>query len=86
MPYRSTGQPCKSTREPCQKLSPCVSIAAPASATIRIFTETALALGREMAERRRQAGLWGRKCRVDGHHRPSVLDHGGYVTGIIPDF
>jgi len=51
-----------------------------------IFTETALALGREMAERGVRLVYGGGNVGLMGTIAQSVLDHGGYVTGIIPDF
>ena len=51
-----------------------------------IFAETALALGREMAERGVRLVYGGGNVGLMGTIAQSVLDHGGYVTGIIPDF
>ena len=51
-----------------------------------IFTETALALGRDMAERGVRLVYGGGNVGLMGTIAQSVLDHGGYVTGIIPDF
>jgi hypothetical protein len=51
-----------------------------------IFAETAVALGREMAERGIKLVYGGGNVGLMGTIAQSVLDHGGYVTGIIPDF
>jgi uncharacterized protein (TIGR00730 family) len=51
-----------------------------------IFAESAMALGREMAERGVRLVYGGGNVGLMGTIAQSVLDHGGYVTGIIPDF
>jgi uncharacterized protein (TIGR00730 family) len=51
-----------------------------------VFAETAAALGREMAERGTRLVYGGGNVGLMGTIAQSVLDHGGYVTGIIPDF
>jgi uncharacterized protein (TIGR00730 family) len=52
----------------------------------RVFAENAAALGREMAERGIRLVYGGGNVGLMGIIAQSVLDHGGYVTGIIPDF
>jgi predicted Rossmann-fold nucleotide-binding protein len=49
------------------------------------LVEAALALGRFCREQY-PARLWRRVGRADGAIAKSTLDHGGSVTGIIPDF
>lgn len=51
-----------------------------------VFAENAAALGREMAERGINLVYGGGNVGLMGTVAQSVLDHGGYVTGIIPDF
>ncbi len=51
-----------------------------------VFAETAAALGREMAEGGINLVYGGGNVGLMGTIAQSVLDHGGYVTGIIPDF
>ncbi len=51
-----------------------------------VFTENAAALGRLMAEQGINLVYGGGNVGLMGTVAQSVLDHGGYVTGIIPDF
>src|SRR3954466_13180240 len=51
-----------------------------------LFVETAAELGRTMAEAGIQLVYGGGNVGLMGAVARSVLDHGGYVTGIIPDF
>lgn len=51
-----------------------------------VFVEAATALGREMAERGIGLVYGGGNVGLMGTVARSVLDHGGRVTGIIPDF
>ncbi|MDF2813166.1 MAG: Rossman fold protein family, partial [Microvirga sp.] len=51
-----------------------------------VFAENAAALGRQMAERGINLVYGGGNVGLMGTVAKSVLDHGGYVTGIIPDF
>lgn len=51
-----------------------------------VFAENAAALGRAMAERDIGLVYGGGNVGLMGTIAQSVLDHGGYVTGIIPDF
>jgi hypothetical protein len=50
------------------------------------FVEAAAALGQAMAERGISLVYGGGNVGLMGTVARSVLDHGGYVTGIIPDF
>lgn len=51
-----------------------------------VFAETAAALGRAMAEQGINLVYGGGNVGLMGTIAQAVLDHGGYVTGIIPDF
>lgn len=51
-----------------------------------VFAENAAALGRAMAEQGISLVYGGGNVGLMGTVAQSVLDHGGYVTGIIPDF
>ena len=51
-----------------------------------VFAENAAALGRAMAEQGINLVYGGGNVGLMGTVAQSVLDHGGYVTGIIPDF
>ncbi|MXQ12677.1 TIGR00730 family Rossman fold protein [Microvirga makkahensis] len=51
-----------------------------------VFAETAAALGRAMAEQEINLVYGGGNVGLMGTIAQAVLDHGGYVTGIIPDF
>ncbi len=51
-----------------------------------VFVESAAELGREMAERGISLVYGGGNVGLMGTVARSVLDHGGHVTGIIPDF
>jgi uncharacterized protein (TIGR00730 family) len=51
-----------------------------------VFAENAAALGRSMAEQGINLVYGGGNVGLMGTVAQSVLDHGGYVTGIIPDF
>ncbi len=51
-----------------------------------VFAENAAALGRAMAERGINLVYGGGNVGLMGTVAQSVLDNGGYVTGIIPDF
>ncbi|MCB8819974.1 LOG family protein [Microvirga rosea] len=51
-----------------------------------VFAQNAAALGRAMAERGINLVYGGGNVGLMGTVAQSVLDHGGYVTGIIPDF
>src|SRR5690349_19092293 len=51
-----------------------------------VFTENAAALGRTMAEQGINLVYGGGNVGLMGTVAQAVLDHGGYVTGIIPDF
>jgi uncharacterized protein (TIGR00730 family) len=51
-----------------------------------VFAENAAALGRSMAEQGISLVYGGGNVGLMGTIAQSVLDHGGYVTGIIPDF
>src|SRR5215211_1522193 len=51
-----------------------------------IFAENAAALGRSMAEQGINLVYGGGNVGLMGTVAQSVLDHGGYVTGIIPEF
>jgi uncharacterized protein (TIGR00730 family) len=51
-----------------------------------VFVETAAELGREMAGRGIGLVYGGGNVGLMGTVARSVLEHGGYVTGIIPDF
>ncbi|QFU17018.1 TIGR00730 family Rossman fold protein [Microvirga thermotolerans] len=51
-----------------------------------VFAENAAALGRAMAERDIGLVYGGGNVGLMGTIAQSVLDHGGYVTGIIPEF
>jgi uncharacterized protein (TIGR00730 family) len=51
-----------------------------------VFAENAAALGRAMAEREISLVYGGGNVGLMGTVAQSVLDHGGYVTGIIPEF
>ena len=51
-----------------------------------VFAETAATLGRLMAEGGIKLVYGGGNVGLMGTIAQSVLDHGGYVTGIIPDF
>ena len=51
-----------------------------------LFVETAAELGRTMAESGVQLVYGGGNVGLMGTVARSVLDHGGHVTGIIPDF
>jgi uncharacterized protein (TIGR00730 family) len=50
------------------------------------FTETAIALGKALAENGIRLVYGGGSIGLMGAVATSVLDHGGTVTGIIPDF
>lgn len=56
------------------------------SGTDPIFSEAARALGQAMAEARIELVYGGGNVGLMGTVARAVLDHGGYVTGIIPDF
>jgi hypothetical protein len=49
-------------------------------------SEAAASLGKIFAENNIRSGLWRRLGRLMGAIAKSSLDHGGAVTGIIPDF
>jgi len=51
-----------------------------------VFAENAAALGRAMAEQGINLVYGGGNVGLMGTVAQAVLDHGGYVTGIIPDF
>jgi uncharacterized protein (TIGR00730 family) len=51
-----------------------------------VFAETAAELGRSMAKQRINLVYGGGNVGLMGTVARSVLDHGGHVTGIIPDF
>jgi uncharacterized protein (TIGR00730 family) len=51
-----------------------------------VFAENAAALGRAMAEQGISLVYGGGNVGLMGTVAQAVLDHGGYVTGIIPDF
>ena len=51
-----------------------------------VFVQTAAELGRSMAEQGINLVYGGGNVGLMGTVARSVLDHGGYVTGIIPDF
>src|SRR3712207_4206190 len=51
-----------------------------------VFVETAAELGRAMAEQGIGLVYGGGNVGLMGTVARSVLDHGGHVTGIIPDF
>jgi uncharacterized protein (TIGR00730 family) len=51
-----------------------------------VFAESAAALGRAMAEQNIKLVYGGGNVGLMGTVAQSTLDHGGYVTGIIPDF
>lgn len=51
-----------------------------------VFAENAAALGRSMAEEGISLVYGGGNVGLMGTVAKAVLDHGGYVTGIIPDF
>ncbi|MFC4174597.1 TIGR00730 family Rossman fold protein [Microvirga sp. GCM10011540] len=51
-----------------------------------VFAENAAALGRAMAEQGIRLVYGGGNVGLMGTVAQSALDHGGYVTGIIPDF
>ena len=68
------------------KSKPSVSIAAPAPAPIPRFVEAAIALGKTLAENGIRLVYGGGSIGLMGAVATSVLDHGGTVTGIIPDF
>ncbi len=51
-----------------------------------VFAENAAALGRAMAEQGINLVYGGGNVGLMGTIAQAVLDHGGYVTGIIPDF
>src|SRR5829696_1454189 len=51
-----------------------------------VFAENAAVLGRSMAEQGINLVYGGGNVGLMGTVAQSVLDHGGYVTGIIPDF
>jgi uncharacterized protein (TIGR00730 family) len=51
-----------------------------------VFAENAAALGRAMAEQDIKLVYGGGNVGLMGTVAQSTLDHGGYVTGIIPDF
>jgi uncharacterized protein (TIGR00730 family) len=51
-----------------------------------VFAETAATLGKLMAESGIKLVYGGGNVGLMGTIAQSVLDHGGYVTGIIPDF
>ena len=51
-----------------------------------VFVQTAAELGRLMAEQGINLVYGGGNVGLMGTVARSVLDHGGYVTGIIPDF
>lgn len=51
-----------------------------------VFAENAAALGRAMAEQGINLVYGGGNVGLMGTVAQSTLDHGGYVTGIIPDF
>jgi uncharacterized protein (TIGR00730 family) len=51
-----------------------------------VFAENAAALGRFMAEQGINLVYGGGNVGLMGTVAQSVLDHGGYVTGIIPEF
>jgi uncharacterized protein (TIGR00730 family) len=51
-----------------------------------VFVEAAVALGRAMAESGIALVYGGGNVGLMGELARSVLDHGGHVTGIIPDF
>jgi uncharacterized protein (TIGR00730 family) len=51
-----------------------------------VFAENAAALGRAMAEQDIRLVYGGGNVGLMGTIAQSVLDHGGHVTGIIPDF
>src|SRR5260370_25343273 len=50
------------------------------------FIEAAIALGKVLAENRIRLVYGGGSIGLMGPLATSVLDHGGTVTGIIPDF
>jgi uncharacterized protein (TIGR00730 family) len=51
-----------------------------------VFAETAAELGRSMAKQRVKLVYGGGNVGLMGTVARSVLEHGGHVTGIIPDF
>ncbi|WP_035460214.1 TIGR00730 family Rossman fold protein [Microvirga flocculans] len=51
-----------------------------------VFAENAAALGRSMAEQGISLVYGGGNVGLMGTVAKAVLDHGGYVTGIIPEF
>ncbi|MBA1157976.1 TIGR00730 family Rossman fold protein [Microvirga mediterraneensis] len=51
-----------------------------------VFAENAAVLGRSMAEQGINLVYGGGNVGLMGTVAQSVLDHGGYVTGVIPDF
>src|SRR4051812_21767945 len=51
-----------------------------------VFAENAAVLGRSMAQQGINLVYGGGNVGLMGTVAQSVLDHGGYVTGIIPDF
>jgi len=51
-----------------------------------VFAENAAALGRAMAEQGIRLVYGGGNVGLMGTVAQATLDHGGYVTGIIPDF
>lgn len=51
-----------------------------------VFVETAAELGRSLADQGISLVYGGGNVGLMGTVARSVLDHGGYVTGIIPDF
>jgi uncharacterized protein (TIGR00730 family) len=51
-----------------------------------VFAENAAALGRSMAEQGINLVYGGGNVGLMGTVAQAVLDHGGYVTGIIPEF
>jgi uncharacterized protein (TIGR00730 family) len=51
-----------------------------------VFAENAAALGRAMAEQEINLVYGGGNVGLMGTVAKATLDHGGYVTGIIPDF
>lgn len=89
MPYDSTREASRLPEMPMSAIKPISSICVYCGSGFGddpLFSENAAALGRGMAERGINLVYGGGNVGLMGTVAQSVLDHGGYVTGIIPDF
>lgn len=87
--YDSAGDLPRSSRVPMSDIKPIKSICVYCGSGFGddpVFAENAAALGRSMAEQGLRLVYGGGNVGLMGTIAQSVLDNGGYVTGIIPDF